>query len=265
MQITADTKISVILKQNIEAIEAIAKVNPNFEKLRNPFLRKLFAGRVTVADAARIGGTTADMILKSLEEIGFKVKYNQFKENQIITPMSNHIKPHTISMDVRPILDAGTDPFHAIIETLKTLNSGDTLLVINSFEPVPLLNKLSSEGYTYTVERHENAVYSYLTKPEASNASAPVHTDLREDSDFETVENAFTGKMTEIDVRDLEMPMPMVTILQELELLPEGHALYVNHKRLPQYLIPELQSRGWVYASKEIDEANMKFIIFKTK
>ncbi len=137
------------------------------------------------------------------------------------------------------------------------------MLVINSFEPVPLLNKLSAEGYTYFVERFDGAVYSYLTKPAENQANAVSNTKLAEDADFESVLKVFTGKMTEIDVRDLEMPLPMVTILQELESVNVGHALFVNHKRLPQYLIPELQTRGWVYASKYIDDANMQFIIYK--
>jgi hypothetical protein len=35
----------------------------------------------------------------------------------------------------------------------------------------------------------------------------------------------------------------MVTILNELEALPQGHALYVHHKKMPQYLLPELEER----------------------
>ncbi|MDX5436888.1 MAG: DUF1858 domain-containing protein, partial [Pontibacter sp.] len=56
MEIAANTKISAILKANPDAIEAIAAINRHFEKLRNPLLRKILASRVTIADAARIGG-----------------------------------------------------------------------------------------------------------------------------------------------------------------------------------------------------------------
>ncbi len=69
--------------------------------------------------------------------------------------------------------------------------------------------------------------------------------------------------MKEIDVRDLEMPMPMVTVLEELEKLSDGEALYVHHKRLPQYLLPELENRGFKLVTKPVDENNMKLIIYK--
>lgn len=53
MKINRQTKISAIIRHNSAAIEAI---NPHFNKLRNPILRKVLAPRVTVEDAALIGG-----------------------------------------------------------------------------------------------------------------------------------------------------------------------------------------------------------------
>ena len=43
MIINANTKIAAILKQHPDALEAIISLNPKFEKLRNPLLRKLMA------------------------------------------------------------------------------------------------------------------------------------------------------------------------------------------------------------------------------
>jgi uncharacterized protein (DUF2249 family) len=80
---------------------------------------------------------------------------------------------------------------------------------------------------------------------------------------FEEIEKQFAGRMKEIDVRHLEMPLPMVTILEEIEGLKEGDALYVHHKKLPQYLLPELEERNFKWASQDIDESNIKLIIFK--
>ena len=57
--------------------------------------------------------------------------------------------------------------------------------------------------------------------------------------------------------------MPMVTVLEELEQLESGSALYVHHKRLPQYLLPELENREYKMVTQEIDNDNMKIIIFK--
>lgn len=41
----------------------------------------------------------------------------------------------------------------------------------------------------------------------------------------------YKGNMIDIDVRNLEMPQPMHKILESLEELPEGKALFVRHKK----------------------------------
>jgi len=55
----------------------------------------------------------------------------------------------------------------------------------------------------------------------------------------------------------------MVIILEELENLKEGEALYVHHKQLPQYLLPELENRGFKHAERKVDDNNLKMIIYK--
>src|SRR5688572_33066781 len=71
MLISPQTKISVILQANPKAVDAIASINPHFEKLRNPILRKILASRVTIADGARIGGATVATFFEKLEALGF--------------------------------------------------------------------------------------------------------------------------------------------------------------------------------------------------
>ncbi|WP_237144174.1 DUF1858 domain-containing protein [Pontibacter pamirensis] len=71
MDIAANTKISALIKANPNAVEAIASINRHFEKLRNPLLQKLLASRVTIADAARIGGCTEENFYKRLAPLGF--------------------------------------------------------------------------------------------------------------------------------------------------------------------------------------------------
>jgi len=265
MVVNKDSKISKILDENEKAIDTIASVNKNFTKLQNPFLRKLFAPRVSIKDAAKIGGTSSNEILKKLEAIGFKVEYSEKNEDHKIKERENTMKKDkVVTLDVRPILDTGTDPYHAIMDTLKTMNNDESLLIINTFEPVPLLNKLKSKGYTYEVERpDEKTVHTFLTKTEDFEEETKEEVELGENPTFEQMEEKYKGKMHEIDVRDLEMPLPMVTILQEIEKIEEDEVLYVHHKRLPQYLLPELETRGWVYVNKEVDNDNMKFIIYK--
>lgn len=49
MTITVNTKIAALIKQHPDALESIVKIHPKFEKLRNPLLRKIMAGRTSIA------------------------------------------------------------------------------------------------------------------------------------------------------------------------------------------------------------------------
>ena len=170
-----------------------------------------------------------------------------------------------VELDVRSILAGGVDPFEKIMETLKEIRDTDTLLIINTFEPVPLLNVLKKQGYEYEVERpEEGVVHTYLKKSGVaqSQVTADTQGDTKEPS-FDEIETRFEGHMNTIDVTQLERPLPMVEVLQALESLPAGKALYVNHKRLPEYLLPELEDRGFKYVVREIEEGDLKLIIYK--
>ncbi len=267
MKITAKTKISQIIKYDKNAIDVIASINKHFRKLKNPILAKVLASRVNVADAAKIGGISTEEFLRKLQENGYEVEINQeekqvSQENKINTVME---KKNIVTLDVRPVLAGGVDPFDEIMETLRGMKEEETLLIINTFEPVPLLNIIQKRGYIFQTERPEPGVVHCFLQKSGQVTPADEVTEVKgnETNGFDTIEIRFKGKLTEIDVRNLEMPMPMVTTLEALEKLKEGEALYVHHKRLPQYLLPELENRGYKIVKKPIDENNLKLIIFK--
>lgn len=264
--INENTKILHILDQNDLAIDAIAKVNSNFTKLRNPILRKLLAKRVNVKQAASIGGVHPNVLLSELSKIGFIVEYTCEETEKINKSKFNHMHNlETVSLDVRPILAGGVDPFKQIMAKLEELTDNQELLIINTFEPIPLLNILKDKGYNYeTIRPSEGEVHTRLYKVENFVSTPKLKTVDKKDWSFADAEVHFKGHMNEVDVRDLEMPLPMVTILEEVEKVNDGEALYVHHKKLPQYLIPELENRGFAFVSNEIDEQNIKLIIYKS-
>jgi len=175
-------------------------------------------------------------------------------------------RTNIVEFDVRPSLASGVDPFEAIMGKLKQMNDDQTLLVINTFEPIPLLNILKTKGYEYEVERPEDGVvYTYLKKiiDGDTNSTGVKDEVANNELTYDQVEARFKDRMHEIDVRDLEMPLPMVTILEEVEKIDSSNALYVHHKKLPQYLLPELNDREYNYVHKEIDADNLKLIIYR--
>jgi TusA-related sulfurtransferase len=64
-------------------------------------------------------------------------------------------------------------------------------------------------------------------------------------------------------VRALEMPLPMITILNEIKKMEDNQALYVQHKKVPHFLLPELKDSGFSYLIKEDGEGDVKLLIYK--
>ena len=58
----------------------------------------------------------------------------------------------TKTLDVRPILADGGEPFVLILETAAPLGAGESLLLTAPFEPVPLYAALAERGLTHQTE-----------------------------------------------------------------------------------------------------------------
>jgi len=169
------------------------------------------------------------------------------------------------TLDVRPSLAKGEDPFKEIMRALKSLPKENALEVINTFEPTPLIKIVNSKGYVSMVETKEGVVYTYFLKDEEAKKKNPAFANLVKVSINELEEEKANCKkqVVEVDVRDLEMPLPMVTILNELEALTAEQVLFVHHKKIPQYLLPELEERKFKTWAAEIDDENVKLLIRK--
>lgn len=268
MEICCKTKISAIIKENPDAIEAIAAINPHFEKLKNPILRRLLARRVTIEDAARIGKTRPEVFFERLKPLGFSVKeipsacQHQNPTSSLEAFLEDVLTDNMQRLDVRGDIAAGKDPFQKITKALAELPEDGVLLLVNSFEPAPLINLVSSKGYSCYVEEKDE-VYTYIKKENIGEETAVNPKATPAEGSFNELYTAFTGRMQTIDVRNLGMPQPMMRILETLEQLPAGQALYVHHQRVPQFLLPELKTRGFEYTLQEMDADNVKMIIYK--
>ena len=265
MVIDANTKIGAILKKNAAALEAIISLDPKFEKLRNPLLRKLMAGRASLAMASKISGINIDEFFKRLEPLGFTINRNVREEEHGMDRKPAFLlanKESIMDLDVRPVISSGKDPLNLIMQKLKTVRDGEVLRIINSFEPTPLILLLSKKGYSTFVEKQgENYVETYLWKNAAVDEVEQEKTSAPGDWDEEL--QKFENRLMKIDVRGLEMPQPMHKILSSLDEIAPDHALYVYHKRIPVYLLPELSDRGFEYRFKEIGEGEVHLLIYK--
>ncbi|NJN26662.1 MAG: DUF1858 domain-containing protein [Cyclobacteriaceae bacterium] len=155
MLINKNTKIGKLLKHHPGALEKIIAINPLFEKLRNPVLRKLMAGRTSIAMAARVGGCSPETFFRALKPLGFVSEHIAEVEpaNAAKNPAFAIDPAKVVTMDVRPILAGGEDPLHQIQARVKELRLGEILSIINTFEPSPLIALLGKQGFLTHVNK----------------------------------------------------------------------------------------------------------------
>ncbi|HEX7412818.1 MAG TPA: DUF2249 domain-containing protein, partial [Bacteroidia bacterium] len=144
-----------------------------------------------------------------------------------------------------------------------TIKAGQILKIINTFEPIPLIKLLEKKGFvTYTDAIDANLIETYFYKQSETEA---VETSPATDATkgWDEIHQRFKDKTQSIDVRALEMPQPMIEILEALDKLQPQTALLVHHKRIPVFLLPELAERKFEYRIKEISESEVHLLIFK--
>lgn len=282
MLINEKTKVSAVIKENKDSINAIASLAKPLEKLKNPLLRKVMASRVTLSEAAKMGGCDFSEVVKVLAPLGFEYEKNGSPDTTTKAAVPEWLlslpKEKIHRLDVREILASGADPLKEIMDKFKTVPLGEALCVLVGFEPVPLINKLGRKNVlTYTKMKDPSLFESYFYKSteakaeengkqeEKLNAKAGQITKDSEE-DFEKIQSHFSTDWTKtINVKDLEMPGPRMMILEELDKLPGGHALYVYHKRVPIYLLEDLADMEFEVHIWEIEnERDVRLLLFKS-
>lgn len=265
--INAKTRIAHIIKEHPEAMEIIIGLSPKFEKYRNPLLRKALMGRTSLEMASRMAGRHVNDFFEKLKPLGFEIVNENSKQVDQQKGLPGFIlalkKEQIIAFDVRDLLASGKDPLNLILDKIATVQTGQVLKIINTFEPVPLIKMLEKQGYrVYTDTLSDVLVATYFYKETDVNSTVPER-DVSANKGWDEIMQRFTDKLVTINVSELEMPQPMLTILSELDKLPIDSALHVYHKRIPVFLLPELSEKNFEYRINEISDGNVHLLIYK--
>lgn len=257
-----------MLNAHPQTLDVLLEASPHFNKLNNNILRKTFASRVTVEQAAKIADVDLESLVKKLNS-SINIDLDKVESEEIVDEEKKNIendKPDFLkdadeqslkTLDVRPIIDSGKDPFLDIMNFIKELGNEKMFLLINSFEPIPLYSVLEKKGFDHFTEKDENVfkVYFFISEAAAKNK---VETEDEQDKHENDVTNVI-----EIDVRELGPPEPMIKILETLPRVDNKTILLVHHHREPMMLYPKLEERGYQAVSNKMEENYYKVIITK--
>lgn len=269
--ITKEMKISEILNKYPDTIKIFIKISPHFKRLENKILRKALASRVNIEQAASIAGVDLNHLLYELNKAinsEFEIQTDRRIESEMKQNISeslpewlkNLTDEKIVELDVRPILESGKDPFLDIMNKVKALKDDEILLIINSFEPVPLYSVLGRKGFEHYT-RKEGTIYKiYFFKQKISQFESAIKEQSQQEPNLVEFE-----KVIEIDVRDLPPPEPMIKILETLSQIDEKTVLLVHHHREPIMLYPKLEERGYEAISHKINENYYKVLIMKKR
>lgn len=160
-----------------------------------------------------------------------------------------------VHLDVREDIRAGREPLARILAAVDALG-GDAVLVLRApFEPVPLYAVLGRRGLAHWTECRGPSDWSvwFYRDPRA----APVGSTADPGSGGAAAGGA-TGRL---DVRGLEPPLPMVRVIERLDVLAPGQTLEVLHDRRPVFLYPQLEERGFTHATDEPEPGLVRIVI----
>lgn len=268
MVIRRDDRVSTVLAHDDSLIDIFIGLSPAFERLRSPNLRKVMTRLVTVEQAARLAGVDVDDLVMRLNSAadgpadpaaGMLAVKDERESGPEEKPAALLAVPPdaAVEIDVREDLRAGREPFSRIMAARRTVPEGGALCVRAIFEPVPLYAVMAKQGLAHHTERLEADDWKVWFYPAATAETGartpPVEADDRRAGDGVIV----------LDVRGLEPPEPLERTLAALESLSAGGTLVQLNVRVPQFLLPRLEERGFLYEIRQQREDLVRVIIFR--
>lgn len=284
-------RVAAVLARDERLIEVFIRVSPHFERLRNPAMRKTMAKLVTVEQAARIAGVDPAVLIAELNRaLGVEAADGRGEESGAAPggegvaggesqglPVALRALPpeRIVDLDVRDDLRAGREPFSRIMATRRALPPGGVLRLRAIFEPVPLYAVMGKQGFNHWTERlAEDDWRVWFYPAELDAAPAPASEGSPADAPRPGADPGASGArgggpdedagaedVVVLDVRGLEPPEPMVRTLEALERLPAGKTLVQINHRVPRFLLPQLEARGFVYEVHEQPDGLVRVFI----
>lgn len=258
MVIRGSDPVTAVLRRCDALLDVFVRLSPVFERLRDPEMGKVMSRLVTVDQAARMAGIDGDELVRRLNATLGGQEPTTVEEQEMTARtmdpapaagmpgvLEGMAMEKVVEVDVREDLRAGREPFSRIMAAMKEVPEGGALALRAIFEPVPLYAVLAKRGlchYTEQLAADDWRVWFYAEGMSSGVEGKPERSEPAPEADPAVVV---------LDVRDLEPPEPMVRTLAALEELPPGGTLLQINVRVPRFLLPRLEERGFTYEIRE--------------
>lgn len=189
MRVPPDMKIRKVLEINDAILNTVVGLTPEFERLRNPILRKAMSNRITVEQAARIAGlplakvlfilnlaagedpSTIAEELKTLPETAFEAEPVNLPQKQLELQNLADDHPSIRFLDLMPFDERQEDPLPTILKELVALKDEKQILLIrHPFDPIPLRDLALKFGFlSWAEQRSQREWFTYFYRPNREN------------------------------------------------------------------------------------------------
>ncbi len=164
------------------------------------------------------------------------------------------------TLDVRPTLRAGGEPFQEIMQAVASLDSGQGLRLLATFRPVPLFKVMQNKGYAHSERPLDGGDWEVIFTPDTASTPAdasaawpttppatppaPKSAPASAAKPGQADARGWPAPSHRLDNRGLMPPEPMVRTLEAIEGMACGEVLEIWNDRDPVLLYPELEARG---------------------
>ena len=165
-EITLETKIADLLNNYEGMKDILIEINPKFEKLNNPILRRTIAKVAGVKQAAIVGGMPpVELVNRLREAVGQSPLQGEVVEESSVqeeTPKWVEQEPK-VTLDANLILDENKNPLAELHMALRNVSEGEVVLIRSDFRPEPLIEEFEKKGHRlYCQEVNDDAFMTYV-------------------------------------------------------------------------------------------------------
>ncbi len=283
--IRPDEKLFRLVERDPSLADVLAEAVPGLDKLRRAGVGRILGRVMTVERAARMAGLEPEELIRRLE----RAEATRSETGAVAAAPASHagnerahapaqargeamadeapaalpaalgaVPPElVIDVDVRETLRAGGEPFAEIMAARRRLPPGGVLRLRAIFEPVPLYFVLGGQGFDHWTEQLAEDDWRVWFFPASAGDTARAEASLTPGdvaaagAGAAAPASAPEDDVVVLDVRGLEPPEPMVRTLAALEELAPGRTLVQLNVRVPRFLLPMLEDRGYSYEVRE--------------